>query len=354
MTVRHDGEPALLDERKRLILQAVVEDYINTGEPVGSRTVARKYDLAISAATIRNEMADLEELGFLEQPHTSAGRQPSDLGYRFYVDFLMERPQLSEAEVWRIREIYSRCTRGLETLINVTTQVLAEVTDYLALVLAPNFHHTAIRTIQVVPVGPGQAVLLVVTETGCVESRVLQFQPDVDAVELRRISQLLNDNLRGLTLGQISAAILRILASEMSGYRELVDQIMDLLEQTLNPDGQTRVFLAGTTNIMGQPEFRDVDRLRVLLSALEQRETVHSLLEGGGGEGTDVFILIGGENRNPVVRDCSLVVAPYRLGGAEAGRVGLLGPRRMEYGRAVSVTEFVTMRLGETLSRFWK
>ncbi|HHT01737.1 MAG TPA: heat-inducible transcription repressor HrcA [Firmicutes bacterium] len=345
-----------LDERKRSILQAVIEDFISTGEPVGSRTVARKYELGVSPATIRNEMADLEELGYLEQPHTSAGRLPSDLGYRYYVDYLMEHPRLSNDDIWRIRQIYDRCTRGIETLVQITTQVLAEVTDYLALVLAPSLLSTAVRAIQIIPLSPGQALLLVVTENGIVESRVLQVPPDLDESELARISYVWQKHLRGLSLDQISSAVLRMLASEMSGYRALLDQIMELLEQALSPSDEERVFLAGATNIMRQPEFRDVEKLRMLLSALEQREMVCTLLAGHGSQdqNMDVFIVIGGENRHPAVRDCSLVVAPYRVGEAEAGRVGLLGPRRMEYGRAVSVTEYVTTHLAETLTRFWK
>lgn len=343
----------LMDDRKSRVLQAIIDDYVATAEPVGSRTLARKYQLGVSPATIRNEMADLEELGFLEQPHTSAGRVPSNRGYRYYVDCLMEAQDLTPAEEEQIRQVFQRRVSELDTLIQQTARLLSETTHYTSLVSGPQTGKAHFHQLQIVPLDEERALLVMVTDTGMVENQVIEVPVEVTLLECKRISGIITEQLRGQSLDRLNASAVRQLQNELSRYRALLEQTMYFLVSRSNSSEQERVFLGGTTNMLAQPEFRNVDKLRALLQVLEQERLVQDILldEHGAVAPTGVHVQIGEEIRLREMQDCSLITATYRVGDETIGRIGVLGPRRMEYGKVVAVVQEVADRLSDQLRK---
>lgn len=337
-----------LDSRKQRVLQAIVDDYIATAEPVGSHTIARKHRLGVSTATIRSEMSDLEERGYLEQPHTSAGRVPSDLGYRFYVDCLMEPCRLSPQQVERIVRMYRARVGEIEHLVQSTARVLADSTNYLALVLGPQFGHAQVQSVYLVPIGAKQAVLMMVTSTGWFEHRIIDIPAGTRPDDLTHISYTLGRTLVGLTLDRVHDAAWRELGRELSRYRTVVEQVIYVLEELAADEGLDRWYTGGSANILAQPEFRDVEKARAVLGIFEDARHVHELLHNDQSELT---ISIGEENRLAEARSCSVVSATYRVGDRAMGRMAVVGPRRMNYAQVVSIVRLVERTLSEALVR---
>ncbi|WP_461569439.1 heat-inducible transcriptional repressor HrcA [Thermincola ferriacetica] len=343
----------MLDERKKQILLAIIQDYIATAEPIGSRTIARKYKLGVSPATIRNEMADLEELGYIEQPHTSAGRVPSDLGYRYYVDCLMKKSKLTKNEKDAI-------TRGLATRVNEVAQVieqtnriLSSLTNYTTVVLGPNTGG-AIKHVQIIPLEGGKALVVVVTSVGVVRNRMIDIAESLTPADLEHISRVLNAKLQGLTLESIKMTLIREIYSELAKNEHIFDAAMDLLQGTLNLNSEEKVYLAGTLNIFNQPEFRDINKVKTLLSLLEQDSLLRNLLKESSKNEAGVTIKIGGENELEGFKECSMITASYQIEGEVVGAIGLIGPTRMHYDKAVAMVEFVTQYLSEVLHDYYK
>lgn len=339
-----------LDERKQRILRAIVQDYIATAEPVGSRTIARRYLSDYSAATIRNEMADLEEMGFLGQPHTSAGRIPSDKGYRFYVDFLMDLPTLNDPDAAWIKQSYATRMKAMEQIIQQTAHILASITNYTSVVLGPQTHQSAFLKMQLMEVAPGQALAVIVTDTGLVANRMLVVPPHFGQEQLNRVSDFLNRRFRGMTFGQLQASVLRQVEDEISSQIASFDEIIDLMVELLRPEHDERVYLGGTTHILDQPEFQDMERVKNLLSILDQEELMRKLVSECS-EAERVRVTIGQENPYQGVSDCSLVTAVYRIRGRPVGSIGVLGPTRMDYAKVVTVVNEVAGILNEILAR---
>jgi len=343
----------MLDERKNRVLQAIVEDYVATAEPVGSRTIARKYSLGVSPATIRNEMADLEQMGYLEQPHTSAGRIPSDRGYRYYVDCLMEAQQVDPSEEELIRRTFERKVREVDTLIRETARILSETTHLTAVVVGPQISKAHFRELRLVPLTEGRAVLIFITDSGFVENQVVELPVEVTMLELQKVSEILNQELRGQPIESLSRAAIRALQRELKRYGALLEQTLQFLSQNLEPGEKRRLYLGGTTNILSQPEFRNVEKIKSLFSVLENDELVTDLLDTVEPTDEQPAIQIGEEIKVREMADCSLVSAIYRLGDEIIGRVGVIGPKRMEYARVVSVMQAVTRQLSAATARHW-
>lgn len=341
----------MLDERKNRVLQAIVEDYVATAEPVGSRTIARKYSLGVSPATIRNEMADLEQMGYLEQPHTSAGRIPSDRGYRYYVDCLMEAQEVDPSEEELIRRTFERKVREVDTLIRETARLLSETTHLTAVVVGPQMSKAHFRELRLVPLTEGRAVLIFITDSGFVENQVVELPVEVTMLELQKVSEILNQELRGQPVESLSRAAIRALQRELKRYGALLEQTLQFLSQNLEPGEKRRLYLGGTTNILSQPEFRNVEKIKSLFSVLENDELVTDLLDTVEPTDEQPAIQIGEEIKVREMADCSLVSAIYRLGGEIIGRVGVIGPKRMEYARVVSVMQAVTRQLSAATTK---
>ncbi len=338
-----------MDDRKSQVLRAIIDDYVSTAEPVGSRTIAKKYRIGVSPATIRNEMADLEELGYIEQPHTSAGRVPSSRGYRYYVDYLMDTAHLNLEEEDRIRQAFQRRIGELDTLIQRTTRLLSETTHYASLISGPQSGKSVFRQLQIIPISTERAMLVMVTESGVVENEIIEVPVEVTLMELTRISGLISERLRGQLLDRLNDGDIRALRSELCRYKALLEQTVDFLGRGAGEEQQERVYLGGTTNILGQPEFRDVNKVKSLFEALEQEKVVHDILidgpERAGSLSQPVGIAIGEEIRYREMQDCSLITTSYRIGDQLVGRIGVLGPKRMEYAKVVAVVEEVAKRL---------
>lgn len=337
-----------MDQRKRQVLKAVVQDYVDTAEPVGSRTLARKYGLGVSPATIRNEMADLEEMGFLEQPHTSAGRIPSDLGYRFFVDALMDAVSPPPELVERLRRLYAQRVDQVGRLLRQTAQVLSEATDCLALVESPQVEPITFRHLQLLPLSERRALLLLVTEEGLVQQRLVELPDPVSEVDLARISSVLSRRLAGLTLDHVRSTVLGELYDELAAYGALLEVALDALRPPA-ADSDRQVYVLGTRRLFRQPEFQDLRRAQAVLGLVEQQELVRELL--GSKPGEELVITIGHENPYPELYECSLVTASYWLGGEVAGRIAVLGPKRMHYARISSLIELLAQLLSEAFDR---
>ncbi|NLI61091.1 MAG: heat-inducible transcription repressor HrcA [Clostridiales bacterium] len=335
-----------LDQRKLNILQAIIDDYIISAEPVGSRTIAKKYNLGISSATIRNEMADLEEMGYLEQPHTSAGRIPSDKGYRLYVDCLMTTRVLSLPQANYIKELYKKSTNQIEQIIFQTSRILSTITNYTAVVLEPKLNEVLIKHIQLVPIDRRCALLVVVTNTGIARDTIIRISEGVDSDYLYRISNMLNQLYKDKSLDDISLEPLINMQKNVAKNREFFNSLIDALTVSIDIEDAREVYLGGTSNIFNYPEYQDIIKAKEFLDLMEQKDLLYRLLIGSRGNG--VSVTIGQENEYKELQDYSVITATYNAGSQPLGILGIIGPTRMEYSKAISVMDF----MGETLSQY--
>ncbi|MDD2497537.1 MAG: heat-inducible transcriptional repressor HrcA [Desulfitobacteriaceae bacterium] len=342
----------MIDERKKQVLHAIVKDYVTTAEPVGSRTIAKKYDLGVSSATIRNEMSDLEEMGLIEQPHTSAGRIPSDKGYRFYVDYLMEKEELDADEINNINMFFTKRLSELDELVQETCRMLSHVTKYTALVLVPKRSEGKLEKIQMISVSPHQVLVLIVTDTGFINHRVIDLRQAISPRRLQEINFFLQEKLYGLSLEQVNRTLLGEISIHIARQEQLLDLALELMEQALMDRGDERVFTGGALNMLNQPEFRDVEKVKTLLGMLEEEEIVKKLLHKQLREGTEIFI--GGEIPFEGINKCSVITGTYKVNGRVVGSIGILGPTRMTYPKAVSVVETVTDQLSLVLAKMFR
>lgn len=338
-----------MDERKQNVLRAIIMDYINTAEPVGSRTIAKKYNLGVSSATIRNEMADLEELGFIEQPHTSAGRVPSDKGYRYYVDYLMDTGGLITDEKDAIRAFFGDRLHRLDELYRDTCKVLAELSPYVTMIMTPTKSTGALEQLQLISVSPFQAVLVVVTDVGLVHHRTVDFPVPVSEERVREINDVLLKKLKGRSIEDVNVTLMQEIFGELQKEMDIVDSIFDMMNEAVKESGEEKVFLEGTLNILNQPEFKDVGKVKDVLSFLQQENILKELLHGKAGGGTN--FTIGGELRHNGINQCSMVTCTYSINGNTMGNIGILGPTRMEYAKSAFLIQTVAKELSRVLER---
>lgn len=343
-----------LDERKKQILKVITDDYIASGEPVGSRTIARRYDLGLSPATIRNEMADLEESGFLEQPHTSAGRVPSERGYRYYVDALMSRHALNEKEIDGIYGELDKYHQEIEALILQTSKILVHMTQYPSLVLSPQINTAIFRHVQLVKLSSNTILVVIVTDTGLVENKVIELQQEISTEELDRLSNLLNQKLRGLSLNKLQMSLFDDINSELVFHDQLFNEALKLLVKSMmnrNRSGE-RVYIDGATKMLEQPEFSDLHKFKPLMNLLVEEDRLYKLL--CKDLITKSQVKIGHENEDQGIQDCSVVTASYEIAGRAVGVIGILGPTRMDYGKVLPVVEATANILSDLLSQMNK
>lgn len=338
-----------MDERKKRVLSAIINDYIANAEPVGSRTITKRYDLGVSPATVRNEMSDLTDEGYIEQPHTSAGRIPSAKGYRFYVDNLMERERLTPAQMQQIREALAGEFSEIDNYMRSCINMMSRLTNYPAFALIPASSRGRLENIQLVPLNDRQVLAVLQTSVGIVQHKVVDMSDPVDPAELMSIETGMSNALRGRELNDITVELLSRLMTELHLRERLRAQTMSLLETALQLGSGNRVFSGGMMNMLSQPEFQDISRLRGLVDLLDEENNVSELLDKGAGEGP-LTVTIGGEMPVESARDCSMVVANYFINGEKAGSIGVLGPTRMSYGRTVALMEQIAHELSSSLS----
>lgn len=336
-----------MDERKFLILQAIIDDYISTAVPVGSRTISRKEGVGFSPATIRNEMSDLEALGYLDQPHTSAGRVPSAKAYRLYVDHLLKVGELNQQDAERISAHFQKRAGQVEELMRRAARVLSDMTRYTAVVAAPQAQSLTIRRVQFVPLNENTALMIIVTNAGIIKDAVVNIPEDMEPDHLYSLSTLLTEQLGGLTLGEIRGRFAEIFR-DLRENRKLLGNVLDVMETRVAEKEKGTVVVGGTGNLLGYPEYSDVEKARAFLSVLESREKLYPLLMRAGG--MEFTIRIGPENGLPELSDCSLVTASYRIGDDVQGTMGIIGPTRMDYGRAISVLSYMGKAISNMLS----
>ncbi len=336
-----------LDDRKFLILQAIIDDYIMTAVPVGSRTISRKSGVGFSPATIRNEMSDLEELGYLDQPHTSAGRVPSAKAYRLYVDRLMKSVDVSDEEAVRIHDHLNHRTAQVEEVIREAAQALSDVTRYTAVVAAPRLDGMTIRRIQLVPVTDTSALMIVVTSAGMVKDHVIPVPEGVEPDHLYAISKMLTAQLSGHPISEAGHLLVGVFAG-LTEHRQLMSSVIRALDQQAQEEGVGSLVVGGRSNLLSYPEYSDVEKAKNFLAVLESREKLAPLLNQTGG--VEFAVRIGPEINMPEFADCSVVTATYRVGSNTTGTMGIIGPTRMNYARVVSVLNYMGRTISDLLS----
>lgn len=318
-----------LDERKTKILDAIIRNYLATGEPVGSRTISKYSDLNLSSATIRNEMSDLEELGYIIQPHTSAGRIPSDKGYRFYVDHLMQE---KEREVSEMKEFVIEKTEKMEQVLRQVAKLLANNTNYATLVSAPSYNKNKIKFIQLSAVDENQLLAVIVMNNNIVKNQMIELTESLDNETLLKLNILLNTSLNGLALTEINLATIARLKEQAGIHSSIVSDVLDALAQTFSEEEDLQIYTSGATNILKYPELTASESAAKLLSAFEEKEELVSLVtESLSDEETGIQVYIGNEAPIQTMKDCSVVTATYDLGEGVKGTIGIVGPKRMDY-----------------------
>lgn len=323
-------ENEVLDERKVKILDAIIRNYLATGEPVGSRTISKYTDLNLSSATIRNEMSDLEELGYILQPHTSAGRIPSDQGYRFYVDHLIEQ---KDKEITEMKEYVLEKTEKMEKVLKQAAKMLANNTNYATVVSAPAFQSNRIKFIQLSHVDEHQILAVVMMQSNRVKNQLIPVKEALDNEVLLKLNLLLNTALNGLSLTEINLVTIAKLKEQAGIHSSIVSDVIDALAGSLSEGEDLEIFTSGATNILKYPELSDSGSATSLLSAFEEKEELVNLvtesLESEPGTGIQVYI--GNESPIQTMKDCSVVTATYELGEGVKGTIGIIGPKRMDY-----------------------
>lgn len=319
-----------LDERKTKILNAIIRNYLETGEPVGSRTISKYTDLNLSSATIRNEMSDLEEMGYILQPHTSAGRIPSDQGYRFYVDHLMQE---KDREVSEMKEFVIEHTEKMEQVLKQVAKLLANNTNYATLVTAPRYQQKRLKFIQLSKVDDAHILAVVVLEGNLVKNKMLSVAEPVGNEEMLKLNMLLNTHLNGLSVEEINLGTIAVLKEKAGIHSQVVSDVLDAVAEAIGEDEDLEIYTSGTTNILKYPELSDSQRAEELLSTFEEKQQLVSLvaerLEPEDSNGIQVYI--GNESPIQTMKDCSVVTATYELGEGVKGTIGIVGPKRMDY-----------------------
>lgn len=334
-----------LPERKMKILQAIVRNYLETGEPVGSRTISKYSDLHLSSATIRNEMSDLEEMGLIKQPHTSAGRVPTDAGYRMYVDNMLENRQ---QEVDNMKTLLLQKQDRLETLLQEVAKLLASNTNYASMISAPAVKRNKIKFIQLSQIDPNNILSVIVVEGNLVRSHMIHVDEVLESRELLRLNMLLNNALCGLSIDEIDLALMSKLKAQAGEHGYIISRVFEIAEKLVQIDEHPQIYTSGASNIMKYPEIAgDAKAATQLISDFEEKKTLGSIvqesLSGDGNTGIQVYI--GNEMPLASMQDCSVVTATYDLGGGMKGTVGVIGPKRMDYDRVVGVMKQIMTQL---------
>ncbi|KQX64822.1 MULTISPECIES: heat-inducible transcriptional repressor HrcA [unclassified Paenibacillus] len=340
----------MLTERQRMILSAIIDDYVRSAEPIGSRSISKRGNVGFSPATIRNEMSDLEEMGYLEQPHTSAGRIPSHKGYRYYVDHLLQHGTLHNNDLDSMKGAFAERIQEMEGVIQHVAGMLSSLTNYTSIVLGPEVFSTTLKHLQIIPLTETTAVAIIVMNTGHVENKTVSIPEGIRMSEIEKVVNILNAKLKNVPLIEFKSRLYNEISSELSKYVNGYQELLSVVESVLQSNEKDRVFLSGMTNMLTQPEFKDVDKVKSIFDLLEEAPTLIKLFTSSN-EGIE--IKIGAENSIEAINNCSLITASYSIGDKPLGTIGILGPTRMEYGRVISLMEHLSKHLEVVLGRWY-
>ena len=339
-----------LNDRKKKILQAIIDEYIGTAEPVGSRAISKKENLGLSSATIRNEMADLEEMGYLIQPHTSAGRIPSDEGYRFYVNSLMQRYQLGMETIARLQEALLERVNQLDKIVKNAAIMASALTDYTTVVTAPSHNGEQIRKIDLVPIGANKVMLIVVTNT--VQNQIMTIE--INDRTCKKLAELLNKNLAGLEADEINFEMIERLQQEieskLSLHPKVLISILNFVYETITSMNETEIYVNNAKSILKYPEYADITKAQGLFNLLEDKESLKKLITASDGNGVNAKI--GKENDFEILKDCSLVTVNYSLGEKPVGKLGVIGPKRMNYAKVFASLDIISNEIDKMLRHY--
>ncbi|RHW41005.1 heat-inducible transcriptional repressor HrcA [Neobacillus notoginsengisoli] len=341
----------MLTDRQLLILQVIVDEFIRSAQPVGSRSLSKKGNISFSSATIRNEMADLEELGYIEKTHTSSGRIPSEKGYRYYVDYLLSPEQIDERDLSKIKSVFAERIFEFEKIIQRSAMILSEMTSYTSIMLGPAVDENRLRKIQIVPLNKETAIAIIVTDTGHVENKTIQLPATMDAGDLEKMVNILNERLAGVPLVELRDKLYKEVAVLLRQHISNYDIMLHMISDTLNMPVSEKLFFGGKTNILSQPEFNDISKIRSLMSMIEQEQPVYELIKNSPA---GITIRIGRENDNLAMENCSLITATYAMGEEKLGSIGILGPTRMEYSRVISLLKVMSRDLSTVLTKLYQ
>lgn len=335
-----------LDERKMKILQAIIRNYLETGEPVGSRTISKYTDLNLSSATIRNEMADLEELGYILQPHTSAGRIPSDKGYRLYVDKMMED---KEREIDEMKEMLLEKEDKMEHLLKQVAKVLAVNTNYATMITAPQIHRNKLKFIQLSRVDANQLLAVIVVEGNVIKNTMLSIEEELDEETLLKLNILLNTHLNGLSLEEINLGMISAMKQQAGIHSDIVSDVIDAVAEAIKADEDLEIYTSGTNNILKYPELADKQKASDLINTFEEKQMLTELVQDSlaGESETGIQVYIGDETPVQSMKDCSVVTATYELEEGMKGTIGIIGPKRMDYDKVVGTLKTLMHQLDD-------
>ena len=333
-----------LDERKQKILKAIISNYLETGEPVGSRTISKYTDLNLSSATIRNEMADLEELGLIMQPHTSAGRVPTDQGYRLYVDHMMAE---KDNEMQEMKTQLLERVDKMESMLKQVAKVLAYNTNYATLVTAPQYQNKKLKFIQLSQVDDNQLLAVIVVDGNVIRNKMMQVERPLENDELLKLNVLLNTFLQGASLQDINLEMIQTIKAQAGEFADIMENIFQGIAETIHDADEVEIYTSGTTNMLKYPELGDIEQTTKLLEALEARQGLDELIDESmnSDNSNGIQVYIGEEAPVSNMKDCSIVTATYELAEGAKGTIGIIGPKRMDYKKVVSTLKNLTGEL---------
>ncbi len=335
-----------LDDRKMKILQTIIKTYLETGEPVGSRTISKYTDLNLSSATIRNEMADLEDLGYIIQPHTSAGRIPSDKGYRWYVDMLMEE---KEQEVTEMREQMLQKADKMDQILKQAAKVLASSTNYATMISAPNYNRNKLKFIQLSEVDDNQIIAVIVMEGNIIKNKIVTVEEKLNNETLLKLNMLLNTALNGMSIEEINLGMIARLKEEAGIHSGVIGDVLDAVATTIQVDNDMEIYTSGATNVFKYPELSDSQSAKEIINAFEEKQLLQEIVTEtlSKEENRGIQVYIGNEAPVQSMKDCSVVTATYELGKGMQGTIGIIGPKRMDYEHVMKTLKTLMNELDE-------
>lgn len=339
-----------LSERKRKILEAIVEDYIVSAEPIGSRTISKGTNMGLSSATIRNEMSDLEEMGYLVSPHTSAGRIPTDAGYRFYVNELMQQYKMANEDIIKMRRFFTAGILQLDKLIRQAGNVLSQLTSYTTVAVTPELSKSYIKRFELVPIDAHSALLVLVTSEGIIRNQLVSISEGEQ--NLRQLSVILNEKLAGLTLEEINLVTINEIQNALGKNVSLLMPILSFIHQTISELDGSEVYVSNTQNILNHPEYYDLSKAKELLSFLEDKQSLKHVFDQTDSD-DNINIVIGSENKANEMKDTSIVSAKYYSKGKLLGKIGIVGPTRMNYAKVVASLDYISKNMDNIINELY-
>ena len=334
--------PESLDNRKRKILQAIVEEYIDTSEPVSSGSLVKNEELNCSSATIRNEMAELERIGFLEQPHTSAGRIPSEKGYRYYVDKLLREDTLSRKEMEMIRDMLDAKVNSLEDLTKIATTTLSEITHYTTVAVEPNMSNHTIIDIKFILLGSRVLMAVILTDSGIIRESIIKFDEDLNQDQVNDLTYIFKNKLVGKPLEKIKGPIEDYIMSEIKTGIKVIEKVIDEINKLLD---SSKTYIEGANKVVDMPEFKKMDVTKDFLNVLTAKDVIADVLNSGIAQ--DINVFIGSESEKEELKNFSIVTFNHLLDGKDIGTIGIIGPTRMDYSKVISVMKYIIKKLND-------